>query len=554
MLPEGISCRRNPRWPSRVACVGLLFVIGFVAIAGVGQNSAGIDVSVVSLHVGWTYGLDQALVGDTVRINARVRNGGTEAVGQFTVDFFFTETITGEHGKIGTQTVSGLAPGEENRPVVSFDTTGLTPGIYVFSAEVDSARLLGESNRCNNVTPLKVCDGVSAERSDKYKLTLLQSGRHISELALQGTFPVCRMGELQTRWAFDVYNVGTETLSLVTSMNLDVAGYYRLALTPPSNVFEALSGAEDLGVTGYIGASGSRGSITIQLDYTSFESEFRPTDTEANAYRVLGLSDQAQLRVSVAPTGNDIGVRQDVFLPDQYQLSYFYSTVDAWTFPTRAHCRCEDEAYYDDISTVPADPFVVGGRVFHVVTTTAGNDRLHVLSVDTGEEQAVWNGSGELTAPVVAYNASGSAGVYRVYVGASDGRIHALQYTLGSSGLTPLWQSETGLVTQRDADGSQTAHLLLSADKAELIVGSGNGAFVIDTTSGTVVRRYTEYGGVTSRPAYADATGTLWIASGSDVYALEPSGSACSYDVGDVVTTSLKLNQPETVVFFGTDG
>lgn len=554
MVPEGAGCLRNRRWSRLAAWIGaLLGVVLLTGFAGSAQSTAGIDIEIVSLHVGWTYGLDQALVGDTVRINARLRNLGTESVGQFTVDFFFTETITGEHGKIGSQTVSGLASGEETRPVISFETTGFTPGIYVFSAEADAMETLGESNRCNNVTPLEACDGTAAERSDKYTLTVLQSGRHLSQLALQGTFPVCRMGELDTRWTFNVYNVGTESLQLISSSNLDVAGYYRLALTPPANVFETLSGSEDLGVLGFIGSSGSQGSITITLDYASLASEFRPSDREADDFEVIGRSDQAQLRVSVAPTGEDAGLARDAFFPDQYKLSYFYSTVDAWTFPAREQCRCEDQQYYEDIATVPVEPVVEGGRVFHIVTTSAGSDRLHVLKVDTGEEQAVWSASGELTAPVVAYDNSGAVDIYRIYIGSSDGSVHALQYTLGETELTSLWQSETGIVTERRSGNRPTTFLLLSSDAEELIIGSEAGAFVLDPTDGAVLRRHTDYE-VTSLPAYADATGTLWMASGSDVYAINPNGSVCSFEADDPITTSLELNQPQDVVFLGTDG
>ena len=144
----------------------------------------------------------------------------------------------------------------------------------------------------------------------------------------------------------------------------------------------------------------------------------------------------------------------------------------------------------------------------------------------------MWSASGELTAPVVAYDDTGTVDVYRIYIGMGDGRIQALQYTLGESTLASLWQSETGRVTQRDSDDLPTAHLLLSSDVGELIIGSGTGAFVLDAVNGTVLRRHTEYGSTAGRPAYADAAGTLWTASGSVVYALGANGSVCSYDAG----------------------
>jgi hypothetical protein len=93
-----------------VACASLFLLL----LAGASGLVAAqdVDVSIESLHISWVESstiqdrpnlvLDQALIGDTIRLSASVKNLGTSTAGQFYVDFFFTETISGEHGKIGS--------------------------------------------------------------------------------------------------------------------------------------------------------------------------------------------------------------------------------------------------------------------------------------------------------------------------------------------------------------------------------------------------------------------------------------------------------------------
>lgn len=551
-------CRKGLGWP-----VLPLLVVLVAGWAVNGQTGEETDIAVVSLHIGWveqeasqdrSLGLDQALVGDTVRVSATVRNVGKAAVGQFEVDFFFTETISGEHGKIGTQTVSGLDVGEESRPVVSVDTTAFTPGVYVFSAEADADGSLGEeeANRCNNVAPLGACAGAEEERADRYRLTLLRSGRHISEMTLADAFPVCRMGSLQTSLAVDVHNVGTESL---TSADLEVWGYYRLALEPPADEFDFLvKDAEgnpvQLSKFASPGDPGDEGFILVTLNYDIFNRLFQPSAAAAESGDVLGKANPVQLRISVNPEGG--GSPKDVFLPEPFNLAQFYSTVDLWTFPARTHCRCDD---YTDIESVHVAPVVSGGLVFHVASTASG-DRLHVLKVRTGEEKASWApaGGGSLTSPAVSYDAPTQT--YRVYVGAGDGRVYALEGEDKEDEpfLVELWQSDDGLGTGFDTTSeSPTTHLVLSDDGSKLVVGSGHGVFVLDTVAGGTERSHTRHGAVTTAPAYVDGTGTIWIAADEVVYGIRSNGSSCSFDAQDRITTSLGLNATRTTLFFGAE-
>ena len=231
----------------RFACASLFLLL----LAGASGLVAAqdVDVSIESLHISWvedataldrpTLELDQALVGDTIRVSASVKNLGTTSTGQFDVDFFFTETISGEHGKIGSQAVIGLDPGEERRPVVTFDSSSFAPGLYVFSAEADPPRTLGETERCNNFAPLGDCAGTLEQSDNRYQLSLLQQGSHISELNLSADFAICQMGSLTTGWFVEAHNVGTDAFSIMGS-DLEVFGYYRESLNPPANAFAPL--------------------------------------------------------------------------------------------------------------------------------------------------------------------------------------------------------------------------------------------------------------------------------------------------------------------------
>ncbi|MFC2082824.1 CARDB domain-containing protein [Candidatus Bipolaricaulota bacterium] len=539
--------KRVPHTGKRTVCASFLLLLlagtsGFV----VGQD---VDVSIESLHISWvedetaldrpTLDLDQALVGDTIRVSATVKNLGALAVGQFYVDFFFTETISGEHGKIGSQAVIGLDAGEERRPVVTFDSSAFAPGLYIFSAEADPPQNLGETERCNNYAPLGDCAGALEQSADRYQLGLLQQGSHISELSLGAEFSICQMGSLTTDWVVEAHNVGTDAFSLLGS-DLEVFGYYRESLEPPANGFTALlsSGGIPQQLSKFVSLStpGDKGSVLITLDYSIFDSLFRQNSA-------LGKAHLAQLRVSVNPVNG--GTPQDLYLPSQFTLAQFYSEVDLWTFPARSQCLCDD---YTDITAASVDPAVAGGLVFHVVTTSEG-DRLHVLKVRTGEEKLdPWSSpsGASLSTPAASYDTTTQA--YRVYVGADDGMVYALDGSDKDDGsfLVQSWVStESTLV-------SGTAYVALTSDGSSLLVGSDSGVFLLDAITGEVLRSHTQFA-VSTAPAYDAATQVLWIASDEVVYGIQPNGTSCAYDAFDRITTDLLFNSTSTALFFGTD-
>gem|GEM_PF-2432353 len=532
-----------------------LFLLLISGLAGA-VAAQGVDVSIESLHISWvesttildrpTLELDQALVGDTIRLSASVKNLGTSPAGQFYVDFFFTETISGEHGKIGSQAVIGLDAGEERRPVVTFDSSAFAPGIYVFSAEADPPQSLGETQRCNNFAPLGDCAGTLQQSDSRYQLSLLQKGSHISELSLRGDYAICQMGSLTTNLIFDAHNVGTEAFSF-TGDDIDVWGYYRLSLEPPANAFSSLfsSGGvpAQLGKLVSLSNPGDEGFIRVTLDYTIFDALFRPTSAASQSGDVLGKANPVQIRISVDPLSG--GTPRDYYLPGQFALAQFYSEVDLWTFPGRSHCLCDD---YADIVSVPVDPVVAGGLVFHVVTTASG-DRLHVLKIRTAEERpdpwSVPSGTA-LSSPAVFYDEATQS--YRVYMAAGDGKIYALNGIVKETGsfLVQGWVSPSGLV-------SGPSFLSTSADGGLLIAGSEAGAYVLNALDGTILRSDATRA-VTTSPVFSNTTGTMWFASDETVYGLRSNGTECTNDtILDQITSNLGINQDETAVFFGTD-
>ncbi len=529
------------------ASLFVLIVIG-ASLSAFGQ---GIDIAIDALHISWVetadvesrtaLNLDQALVGDTIRVSATVRNAGTTTAGQFNVDFFFTETISGEHGKIGSQAVIGLEPGEQRRPVVTFDSTAFAPGIYIFSAEADPERVLDDTSRCDNFAPLGDCAGAAEQSDDRYKLTLLQEGSHISEPSLTNAFEICQMGELESNLILEAHNVGTQAFAL-TGSDLDVFGYYRLSLTPPANDFTSLvrSGNEAQQLFKIVSLlnPGEEGFVRITLDYTLLGAQFQPDPNDA-----LGKANPAQLRISLNPIGG--GTPQDIYLPSQFALSQFYSEVDLWTFPNRAHCFCDD---YADIESVSIDPVPAGGLVFHAVSSTNG-DRLHVLKVRSGEEKPdPWAAPAGTTIRALAATYDAETISYRAFVAGSNGTVYALDGVDKDEGsfLTPGWTSEAGLV-------SGPAYLETSADGSMLIVASETGVHVLNALDGAVLRSDTQHA-VTTRPVFANTTGTVWYASDETIHGFRSDGSSCSNDtILDQITSNLGINQDETAVFFGTD-
>lgn len=555
-MGEALALGRAPRRGR-----GVQVVVGLaLLLAAGGLSVVAADISIGSLQTGIvetasgvdrsSLGLDEAVIGDTVRVSALVTNDGAAATGEFDVDFFFTETISGEHGRLGTQVVSGLEPGESKRPVVVFDTSTFSPGIYAFSAEADPRGLLNDSDPCDNAAPRRACGGTAAESSSKYSLTIVREGRHISQLVLSGAFPMCPMGDIdklsKRTLTVVVHNVGTQPL---TSSDLAVYGYYRQGLTPPANEFVPLvtdgsGNPVQLSKIVSFSQGGRAGSISITLNYDTLAQIFAPPSALRDAGEVLGRPNAAQLRITVQTVGGS-GASQDIFLPEQFELAQFYSAVELWTFPQRATCCRSDCAAVVSVSATPA---VAGGVVFHVVRST-GADTLYALSADTGEVKGIWPAPDgkTLTSPVAAY--SESTRTHSIYIGASNGRVYGLTGLEDDEGgfLRQAWESTTvGVVTG-------ATYLAVTNDSANVLVGSGSGAYVLNAATGAAVRTVTSHVPVSSAPIYRASTGDLWFPAGNSVYRVPTTGSEFTYNAGARVTTALTSNAKGTILFFGTE-
>jgi outer membrane protein assembly factor BamB len=387
-------------------------------------------------------------------------------------------------------------------------------------------------------------------------LTLLRQGAHISELTLQEPYTTCRMGRLQTSITVLLHNVGTERL---TGSDLEVWGYYRLALDPPADEFAPLvvdaNGAPvQLTKIVSLGDPGDPGFILITLNYDIFNRLFAPSSSEALAGDVLGKGDPVQLRITVRPTGSPGlgGTQQDLYLPDPFALSQFFSTVDLWTYPERSSC-CSGSC--GNVPAVTLEPAVAGGLVFHETAEPDGY-WLHVLKVRTGEEKDAWKlpSGGFVTAPLAIYDSATQ--IYRVYVGSSDGKVYALEGHEKEEGsfLSDLWQGGASMVSGLGATTNlPTTYLGFSADRAALVVGSVHGAYVLDPLTGQALVASTNHAPVTARPAYSAAGGILWYAADEIVYGVRSNGTECTFDVADRISTPLLLTESRKAVLFGTE-
>ncbi len=564
---EASVLQKIARRARKAGVVVLLVSILMSAGAAVFGAAIAVDSLQVGLVAGTSQvdrtrlGLDKGIIGDTIRVSALVTNTATTAVGEFEVRFFFTETISGEHGLLGTQVVSRLEPGESKRPVILFDTAAMSPGIYAFSAEADPQNTLQDGNQCDNVTPRGACAGTGAEAADKYSLVLLREGKQI----LRGPgsqFPVCRMGPFQVGGKLEesvtltLYNMGTETMSV---SDLLVYGYYRQGLTAPADEFKPL--VEDasgnpvpLTTKGSLGSPGSEGQIIITLKYDALGTKFAPQGQTQPTRKepgedgnVLGYANPVQIRITIHPVGG--GAPQNVFLPDQFELSQFYSTVDLWTFPARTSCCTEGCSSF---TSVPVAPVVAGGYVFHATRGKDG-DALHVLKVRTGEEIGTWSAPAGKTIAATAAAYKESAKLWSVFVATSDGKVHALQ------GVEKAKDQGEFLATQwssvRDDLVEGVTRLVLSIDATEtvakVIVGSENGAFVLDAATGATSREATQYGAVTSAPVYIDTTGALWFATDQVLHGILANRTESTFDAQDRITTDLVLGGDSQVLFFG---
>lgn len=539
----------NARGTAVSLTAGVILAVLLAAVPALGSP----DISVTDIEFGIvaqggagsrpSLSENQAILGDTVRVRAVVHNNGDSASGVFSVEFYFIEISSQETDRIGSATVFGLAPGEQLKPAVTLDTSALAPGIYEIVVKADPGGTLGETNLCNNEIPREACPGDVSKESSAYTLTLLRQGAAISDVQAGTTlaFPMCRMGALVSSQALNFYNVGTESLSR-TDYRVSIA--YRTDLT---DSFTDL--ATSLLATSQPSLSNPGEETTLFVGWSDslLNKVFGEiSDSEHDLYVGLGKSLPIQIRISIAPIGEDgtSSVLREVFLPAKRERSNLYSTVDLWTFPERPACSASLVA--DTGNTVRVAPAVGPDDLIYHVLGGPGGDELFALNVN-GEVLWSLSLSGELTTVAFGrYEGTAEAHTTVLYVGSSDGKLYALRSrkTEDTYTVEQLWEKSVGAVTARP---------VVSGDKTRVIVGSASGLFVFDE-NGTEKAKVTNKGAVSLPPLYVDATKETWFASGSTVYkASEDAAILCTHNAGSNVTTPLETNAGQTVVYFGTE-
>ncbi len=573
----------------------------------------GIDVRVVSGTGASSALSDQAGVGDLLHVRANVANVGAQTVERLEIEFFFTEQITGEHGKIGTQTVYEILAGGEKRPVVTLDTTGFTPGIYRFTAALlDPDSALNDDVTENNRYEQRLAEATA----------MLASGARIGELSVLTTFGLCQLGSTASRNLFGTTRVELQG-GITDSINLSVYNVGRVPLTnavagedhDPIAVAVQYRNSNEPTVAweplGSYAPDGSDNTLEVRfddiapgdskelllkiLDFSALEPVYRPTTDQQATFSVLGRPagsrDRLFVRVVLTAGSGDTAVSQEIFLPSETSGATIYGEPDLWTFPVRSECGCEESC--DRVSTAIAPVLLPGDTfLFHVTTDGTGSE-LNVLNVTSGASVADWSTDQEIvTRPALSWerfevpnpdpNSMGLLEVqeWTVYLGTDDGALHSLLVTRTEDGAVTLverpgWAAPDGLVSGLDREDKTTTHLVLTdtgvrseaLDEVELIVTSESGAFFLNASSGASISEFTrrtdiaivddagfadtEPLSISLAPVYV--AGMLWFAVDQYVVGLDGTAhNGCAYAVDDVVTTPLALAGDASTIFLGT--
>lgn len=541
----------KPRGVNRTGwIVGLLF-LATLSLSAATQETGSPDIAVTDVEFEVIppasggpraqLGENQAILGDTVRVRAVIRNEGEGLAKEFDVEFFFREFASKETDKIGTATVFGLNPGEEIKPAVSLETSVLAPGIYEIIVKADPEGRVGENSATlsnNEIVPPS--QGEEAKRPSPYALTLLGSGATISAVTVTETsvIPMCRMGPLLPTLTAEFYNVGTVPL---TRRDLRVDSFYRTDLGKP---FADLGTNLRILLTNTDMQPGEYTQAFLYWDLSGLDQVF----TE----RGLRRSNDVQLKFVITPiaeAGAPSSLPREFVMPAKRKLSHFYSPVDLWTFPYEPTCAAAPQGGAEAGGAVKVPPTIgPDNLIYHVLSTPVG-DRLYTLK-SNGEELWHKDFSATLTAVAIGrYDVTEETESTILYLGTSDGKLFALRNRQVQKNpvlyvVESVWEKTVGAVSARPT---------VAGDKSRVIVGAANGLFVFDE-SGNVKTQVTNKGAVSRTPLYVDATHEVWFASGNTVYKASEDGAiVCSHDAGSAVTTSLETNPDQTVVYFGTE-
>ena len=592
----GVALRRSCGWAPILAA--LVFAVSWTAFCEDVIDITGVDVRVVQGSGSSSSLLNRAAVGDLLHIRAGVWNVSDQTVERVEIEFFFTEQVTGEHGRIGTQTVYEIVPGGEKRPVVTLDTRGFTPGVYRFTAALfDPDGSLRDDVVENNRYEQSTSEGTS----------MLAQGPGIAELSLATPFGTCQLartvlvnplwgtttematGGIANRISLNVYNVGTDTLTNArseTGQPISVTVEYR---NSPSDAWEPL-GSYSPGAGGNtltvqfpdIAPGGNTTVLLSELDYSPLAPLYRPTAEQQDTFSVLGqkagTKDPLFLRVVLAAGLGESIASQEIYLPSKTSGTTVYSDRDLWTFPARSECGCTSGC---DRFCTTIGPVRSGFLLFHV--TSNGEDyQLNALDARSGNSIASWTTDTPIvTQPVVGFAEVQGVGEWIVFVGTGDGAVQSIVIRRTLQGAVTLekrdaWDAPSGSVSSLDTStGEPTAHLLLtntavgvdSLGEAALIVASANGVFFLDASSGEILSSYRtrddllvesdDFEGsaplsVTLKPAYAGEM--LWFSIDRYIVGLDGlSGNGCVFPANTRITTPLALWEPTGTLFFGAE-
>ena len=174
---------------------------------------------------------DQAIAGDIIEVSVGAVNVGSEPSSNLQIAFFYTEERSSRHNLIGISTTDAIEGGEAIRPTVYWDTTYLTPGIYIIVAAATSE---SASEISQNKIKTMTAEGTIEEPKT---LKILYEGEAViwptvegalnvdSDDVLQG-IPLCSFEWYDSYTApFSFTNLGMVPLeSLAVAMSLRLTG------------------------------------------------------------------------------------------------------------------------------------------------------------------------------------------------------------------------------------------------------------------------------------------------------------------------------------------
>jgi len=541
------------------------------------------------------------IVGDQLHVRAVVANTSSETLSRLRVDFYFTETLTNEHGLLGSQTVFSLMPGEQRLPAISVPTDGFTPGRYIITAAVALQNAADYT------------DSFTSSEDDEAVIRVNGLGPAIAEITtseLTSSFRKSQFGGLDDTIAIKLYNVGTTSFGGITigvfppltcgGETIDISS----ASDNPSQPFLRFSdigkGILDLQVVAILGerektlpikelrlegnAPGETMRLITRFCTDPLDSFYQPADEAMASFEVLGqpavaaepLSIELSIRPGVAIDDvTTAGTTRKLVLPSEDAKATVYSELDLWQFPL------PDEENSLGVPTVmpSIQPAAQSSElIFHVTQETVDSSvyQLHAIDPEDGSVYASLDlPSTPLTDPMtMSVSLDENVFEYRLYYGMATGAVDLYSltvdksdasqdpiYTWGIGNAANSWQSIGDLVDV-GLSARPTTYVQLGqavkpgdTDSSSVVVVSGpKGIYVLDVETGSILNGIPSQG-ITTQPAIVD--GYIWYAQGTEIHsspliASEDAVTYCTPFTNRVITTPIV--HLDGVLFWGTSG